>query len=154
MLANPLMQSINNPMTVNSYLTNRASNAILSTGEQDSINRSVATLQMRLNSYFGSKLNSHFRFGSSTRGTILPRSMDGHSDIDYMVVFAEGGYTPQTYLNRLRQTSSSPHRPSCWNSTTSNLTLCPHLPTCGEATRFQMEQARGKIQTLMISMAS
>lgn len=56
MLANPLMQSINNPMTVNSYLTNRASNAILSTGEQDSINRSVATLQTRLNSYFGSKL--------------------------------------------------------------------------------------------------
>ncbi len=102
MLANPLMQSINNPMTVNSYLTNRASNAILSTGEQDSINRSVATLQTRLNSYFSSKLNSHFRFGSSTRGTILPRRMDGHSDIDYMVVFAEGGYTPQTYLNRLR----------------------------------------------------
>ena len=72
-------------MTVNSYLTNRASNAILSTGEQDSINRSVATLQTRLNSYFSSKLNSHFRFGSSTRGTILPRRMDGHSDIDKKV---------------------------------------------------------------------
>src|SRR5260370_26953707 len=25
----------------------------------------------------------HFRFGSSTRGTILPRSMDEQSDIDY-----------------------------------------------------------------------
>jgi hypothetical protein len=58
MLANPLMQSINNPMTVNSYLTNRASNAILSTGEQDSINRSVATLQTRLNSYFQSLAGS------------------------------------------------------------------------------------------------
>lgn len=102
MLANPLMQSINNYMTVNSYLTNRASSAILSSSEQDSINRSVATLQSRLNSYFGTKLTSHFRFGSSTRGTILPRNMDSHSDIDYMVVFAEGGYTPQTYLNRLR----------------------------------------------------
>jgi hypothetical protein len=89
-------------MTVNSYLSNRASNAILSSSEQDSINRSVATLQARLNSYFGTKLTSHFRFGSSTRGTILPRNMDGHSDIDYMVVFAETGLTPQTYLNRLR----------------------------------------------------
>lgn len=89
-------------MTVNSYLSKRASNAILSSSEQDSINRSIATLQTRLNSSFGTKLISHFRFGSSTRGTILPRSMDGQSDIDYMVVFAEGGCTPQTYLNRLR----------------------------------------------------
>jgi len=29
--------------------------------------------------------------------------MDEHSDIDYMVVFAEGGYKPQTYLDRLRK---------------------------------------------------
>ena len=89
-------------MTVNSYLTSRASNAILSSSELDSVNRSVATLQTRLNSYFGAKLTSHFRFGSSMRGTILPRKMDSRSDIDYMVVFAETGLTPQTYLNRLR----------------------------------------------------
>src|SRR5260370_9100413 len=44
----------------------------------------------------------HFRFGSSTRGTILPRSMDEQSDIDYMVVFSDGSATPQTYLNRLK----------------------------------------------------
>lgn len=44
----------------------------------------------------------HFRFGSSTRGTILPRTMDEHSDIDYMVVFADSIATPQTYLNRLK----------------------------------------------------
>jgi Second Messenger Oligonucleotide or Dinucleotide Synthetase domain len=90
-------------MTVNTYLANRASNAVLSVGEQDSINRSIATLQSRLNSYFGTNLTGHFRFGSSTRGTILPRRMDADSDIDYMVVFAEGGYTPQTYLNRLKK---------------------------------------------------
>jgi Second Messenger Oligonucleotide or Dinucleotide Synthetase domain len=89
-------------MTVNSYLISCASDAVLSTAEQDSINRSITTLQTRLNSYFDTKLSSHFRFGSSTRGTILPRKMDSHSDIDYMVVFAESGYTPQTYLNRLR----------------------------------------------------
>ncbi|NQV93910.1 MAG: nucleotidyltransferase [Sphingomonadales bacterium] len=89
-------------MTVNSYLSVRASNAILSNEEKDSINRSIATLKTRLNLHFGANLSSQFRFGSSTRGTILPRRMDSHSDIDYMIVFAEGGYTPQTYLNRLR----------------------------------------------------
>ena len=89
-------------MTVNSYLTSRASDAVLSAAEQGSINTSILTLQTRLNSYFGTKLNNHFRFGSSTRGTILPRKMDSRSDIDYMVVFAETGLTAQTYLNRLR----------------------------------------------------
>jgi hypothetical protein len=90
-------------MTVNSYLTSRASSAVLSATEQTSINTSISTLQTRLNSYFGTDLSSHFRFGSSTRGTILPRKMDADSDIDYMIVFKEGGYTPQTYLNRLRK---------------------------------------------------
>jgi tRNA nucleotidyltransferase (CCA-adding enzyme) len=90
-------------MTVNSYLTSRASSAVLSTAEQTSINTSISTLQTRLNSYFGTDLTNHFRFGSSTRGTILPRKMDADSDIDYMIVFKEGGFTPQTYLNRLRK---------------------------------------------------
>lgn len=90
-------------MSVNSYLAGRASNAVLSANEQDSINRSIGTLQTRLKAYFGSALTTHFRFGSSTRGTILPRKMDPASDIDYMIVFSDGGFTPQTYLNRLRQ---------------------------------------------------
>lgn len=89
-------------MTVNSYLVGRASAGVLSAAEQASINTSISTLQSRLNSYFGNDLSTHFRFGSSTRGTILPRRMDAQSDIDYMLVFAEGGYAPQTYLNRLR----------------------------------------------------
>jgi len=66
-------------------------------------------------------IKQHFRFGSSTRGTILPRSMDEHSDIDYMIVFSDNTATPQTYLNRLkafvekRYGSSEiyPARPSC-----------------------------------------
>lgn len=90
-------------MTVNSFLVNRASNAVLSTAEMDSINRSISTLQTRLHNYFGGSVSSHFKFGSSTRGTILPRSMDVQSDIDYMIVFADPGFTPQTYLNRLRK---------------------------------------------------
>lgn len=90
-------------MSVLTYLQNRASAAVLSPSEESSINTSITTLKTRLNSYFGSGLAEHFRFGSSTRGTILPRSMDAQSDIDYMIVFSEGGYLPQTYLDRLRR---------------------------------------------------
>lgn len=90
-------------MSVITYLDKRASDAVLSSGEQSSINTSISTLKSRLTTYFGSGLSDQFRFGSSTRGTILPRAMDEHSDIDYMVVFAERGYSPQTYLDRLKR---------------------------------------------------
>ncbi|MCV6795659.1 nucleotidyltransferase [Achromobacter ruhlandii] len=90
-------------MSVISYLDARASSAVLSTDEQASINASIVTIKSRLNSYFGTALSEQLRFGSSTRGTILPRKMDQHSDIDYMVVFAQGGAVPQTYLDRLKR---------------------------------------------------
>lgn len=93
-------------MSVNSYLTTRASSAVLSAAEKASIVTSISTLSSRLDSYFqkqGDGLATKFQFGSSTRGTILPRSMDAHSDIDYMVVFEKGGYNPQTYLDRLKR---------------------------------------------------
>lgn len=90
-------------MSVITYLDKRASDAVLSNAELSSINTSVSTLKSRLTAYFGSALSDQFRFGSSTRGTILPRAMDEHSDIDYMAVFAERGYSPQTYLDRLKR---------------------------------------------------
>lgn len=92
-------------MTVNSYLVERASAAVLSADETASIKTSVATLQSRLDSYFtnvGDGLREHFKFGSYTRGTILPRKMDANSDIDYMIDFEKGGLRPQAYLDRLR----------------------------------------------------
>lgn len=90
-------------MSVLSFLTDTARSAVLSTTEQSSITTSISTLQKRLEQHFSNGvIKQHFRFGSSTRGTILPRSMDEHSDIDYMVVFSENNATPQTYLNRLR----------------------------------------------------
>jgi hypothetical protein len=90
-------------MSVNSYLTSRASAAVLSETEKSSIKTSISTLKTRLDDYFGSNVRKHFQFGSSTRGTILPRSMDANSDIDYMVVFAQGGNKPQTYIDRLKR---------------------------------------------------
>lgn len=90
-------------MSVLSFLTDTASNAVLSSSEQSSIATSITTLQSRMALQFDSGvIAQHFRFGSSTRGTILPRSMDEQSDIDYMVVFSDGSATPQTYLNRLK----------------------------------------------------
>jgi hypothetical protein len=90
-------------MSVLSFLTNTASSAVLSATEQSSITTSITTLQSRMALHFDSgAITQHFRFGSSTRGTILPRSMDEQSDIDYMVVFSDGSATPQTYLNRLK----------------------------------------------------
>lgn len=90
-------------MSVLSFLTDRASSAVLSSSEQSSIATSITTLQSRMALHFDSgAIAQHFRFGSSTRGTILPRSMDQKSDIDYMVVFSDTSATPQTYLNRLK----------------------------------------------------
>lgn len=90
-------------MSVLSYLQKRASDAVLSPGENASIATSIGALKARLDVWFGTTVSEHFQFGSSTRGTILPRKMDGLSDIDYMVVFSDGGYTSQTYLDRLKR---------------------------------------------------
>lgn len=90
-------------MSVITYLERRASAAVLSSEEEKSINTSISTINTRLASHFGTGLLDQFRFGSSTRGTILPRSMDDHSDIDYMVVFPDGSYMPQTFLDRLKR---------------------------------------------------
>lgn len=90
-------------MTINSYLTGLANLAILRDDEKASVQRSITALQTRLTNHFGNQIRQHFVFGSYSRGTILPRSMDPQSDIDYMVVFADTGLQPQSYLDRLRR---------------------------------------------------
>lgn len=93
-------------MSVNSYFVSRASSAVLSENERVTIATSITTLKSRLDSWFqvdGDKLATHFRFGSSMRGTILPRRDDQYSDVDYMVVFEKGGLKPQSYLDRLKK---------------------------------------------------
>lgn len=91
-------------MSVNSYLSDCASNLVLSTNEKDSINTSINTLETRLNSYFGSDIEEQFKFGSYTRVTILPRKVDENSDVDYMIVFDNSNnYKPQTFLDRLKR---------------------------------------------------
>lgn len=92
-------------MSVNSYLSSLASGLVLSTTEKSNISTSINTIGNRLDGYFEQSITQHFKFGSYTRGTILPRSADTESDIDYMVVFStdETTYKPQTYLNKLKR---------------------------------------------------
>ncbi|MEH7650181.1 SMODS domain-containing nucleotidyltransferase, partial [Bacillus safensis] len=91
-------------MSVNSYLSTLSSELVLSSTENTNINTSITTLSQRLNWYFNNgELHKHFQFGSNTRGTILPRSVDSKSDVDYMVVFKNpNGYKPETLLNYLK----------------------------------------------------
>jgi len=92
-------------MSVNTHLTNLASDLVLSGSEKSSISTSIKTLELRLDAYFGNNIIERFQFGSNTRGTILPRKADSNSDIDYMVVFetSNGQKKPQTYLDRLKK---------------------------------------------------
>jgi hypothetical protein len=90
-------------MSVQSYLESRASGAVLSATEKSSIETSVSTLSRRLSTYFASDIRSKFKFGSFTRGTILPRSIDLRSDVDYMIVFGDEDSKPQTYISRLKR---------------------------------------------------
>ncbi len=89
--------------TLNTHLVAVARALVLSSDELTRINTSISNLQSKLDSWFVNNLITHFRFGSSTRDTILPRKVDEGSDIDYMVVFEnKEEYKPQTLLNRLK----------------------------------------------------
>lgn len=90
-------------MTINSYLTSLAREAITRNQEKLSIQRSIANLELRLKNHFGAQRADSLIFGSYSRGTILPRYMDENSDVDYMVVFSDSGLRPQAYLDRLRR---------------------------------------------------
>lgn len=91
-------------MSVQSHLSDLASSLVLSSSENASIQTSTTTLRSRLNDYFGSQIKEQLRFGSSTRGTMLPRKADGHSDVDYMVIFDnKDDLKPQTFIDRLKR---------------------------------------------------
>lgn len=90
-------------MSVLSHLNSKANDCIMPPGDAFAITTSINTIQTRLTSFFGTEIRSQFRFGSSTRGTNLPRSMDSNSDIDYMVVFDNAQFAPQTYLDKLKR---------------------------------------------------
>lgn len=87
-------------MSVDGYLANLASEMVIREEKKNSISRSISTLYSRLKDYFGGDIIDVIKFGSYTRGTILPRSYDEKSDVDVMIVFKnDHDYNPQTFLN-------------------------------------------------------
>ncbi len=96
-------------MSANGYITRLAAEAHVRELEDVNIGRSLETLRTKIDQHFagtlltGKPVKSHFAFGSYTRGTMLPRSMDAESDIDYMIVFSDSDAKPQAYLDRLRR---------------------------------------------------
>lgn len=96
-------------MNANGYLTRLAETALVRQLEEVNIRRSIESLRTKVDLHFAGTLlaakpiKKHFTFGSYTRGTMLPRSMDELSDIDHMIVFADSDAKPQAYLDRLRR---------------------------------------------------
>lgn len=91
-------------MSVNSYLQNLASSLVLSQTENLAIAVSSANLTTKIKNHFGSEIVESFKFGSITRGTILPRKADENSDVDFMIVFNNSGniLKPASYLAKLK----------------------------------------------------
>lgn len=95
-------------MAVLSYLRETANGLVLSQNEKTSIDVSINNLRSKLRDYFGNEIVEQIRFGSSTRGTILPRKADLKSDIDYMIVFNNSDeLKPQTFIQRLKRFAES-----------------------------------------------
>jgi len=90
-------------MSVLSYLTELSTSITIADSERTSIDTSISTLSYKLNNHFDN-IDSIFVFGSYDRKTILRRSKDANSDVDYMVIFDDGSdSTPQTLMNRLKR---------------------------------------------------
>ncbi len=90
-------------MSVLSYLTDLSSSITIPDWERNSIDTSINTLSTKLGNYFNN-ISSKFVFGSYDRKTILRRSKDSNSDVDFMVCFTDGNeWTPQTLMNRLKR---------------------------------------------------
>lgn len=89
-------------MSVLTHLQDTVNSIKIADWERTAIDTSISTLSTKLGNHF-SNLNSKFVFGSYDRRTILRRSKDENSDVDYMVVFNDGAdYKPQTLMTRLK----------------------------------------------------
>jgi hypothetical protein len=89
-------------MSVLSHLQDTASAIKIADWERTAIDTSISSLSTKLGNHF-KNLNTKFVFGSYDRRTILRRSKDANSDVDYMVVFNDGAdYKPQTLMTRLK----------------------------------------------------
>lgn len=89
-------------MSVLSCLTKLSTDITIDDYERNKIDISINNLHRKLNIYL-SNIETKFVFGSYDRKTILKRSKDPNSDVDFLVCFNDGiNYKPQTLLTRLK----------------------------------------------------
>ncbi len=89
-------------MSVLTHLQETVNAIKIADWERTAIDTSISTLSTKLGNHFNN-VSSKFVFGSYDRRTILRRSKDENSDVDYMVVFNDGAdYKPQTLMTRLK----------------------------------------------------
>lgn len=94
-------------MSVLTHLQETVTAIKIADWERTAIDTSISTLSTKLGNHFNN-LHSKFVFGSYDRRTILRRSKDANSDVDYMVVFNDGAdYKPQTLMTRLKTFAES-----------------------------------------------
>jgi hypothetical protein len=105
-------------MSANSYLERLATEGVIRQLEKVNIDKSLGILRDKIDLHFersasnAAGIKDHFVFGSYTRGTILPRKMDAHSDVDYMIVFDDSDLKPQSCLDRLKRFAIKKYRTS------------------------------------------
>jgi len=99
--------------TVSTYLSDLADGLVFSENQKSQIKTSVQTIKDRLEGYFSKTIYpvKEIRiFGSYDRNTIINNK---DVDIDIMIVFENSqGYTPQTYLNKLKEFASNSYSQS------------------------------------------
>lgn len=89
-------------MSVLTHLQETVTSIKIAEWERTAIDASINNLSTKLESHFDN-INSKFVFGSYDRRTILRRSKDENSDVDFMVVFNDGAnFKPQTLMTRLK----------------------------------------------------
>lgn len=74
--------------------------------ERTKIQKSLDGIIEKLEDYFDDEVEEIVVFGSYTRGTILPRRFDEHSDIDILIQFNVDDYdklTPESYRTQLQK---------------------------------------------------
>lgn len=92
------------PLTVADHLSAVAQKAVVSNIDKGVINTSVNILTTRLSAEFDKYVVAKTGlFGSFTRDTMLPSSMNPRSDVDIMVVFLERGQKPQIFIEKLKK---------------------------------------------------
>lgn len=90
-------------MSVLSYLESLAGDALHLPGERKQVRDATEKLAARIRDHLGDEVVDQFKFGSSVRGTNLPKEYADEMDVDYLVVFRDRSLTPKTLIRKVME---------------------------------------------------